>query len=274
MADFRFLKNPISQKWVILSPKRAKRPDVARGSEPVCPFCLGHEDWQPREVYRIGGTPHRPDWEVRVVPNKFPFAPIHEVIIHSPDHHKNFGELSLEQNIKIFQTYRQRYQTHFKKGQVYIFHNHGKEGGESLPHPHTQLAVVPFKITLACERLGEPRNGKIETKYFTLFSPSTCEWPYEIWLAPKRRGTCFGEIGDLEIEDFSWVIKRLVEILTQNLGFEFPFNFYIYPGGDWYLRFLARSKSIGGFELGTGISVNTQNPEETLKIIKEGFRGA
>ena len=45
--DFRFIKNPISGKWVIIAPKRSKRPTVAKGTEPICPFCLGHEGLTP-----------------------------------------------------------------------------------------------------------------------------------------------------------------------------------------------------------------------------------
>ena len=47
-------QNPVTKKWVIIAAKRAKRPDVARGTEPVCPFCVGHEDMTPPELYRIG----------------------------------------------------------------------------------------------------------------------------------------------------------------------------------------------------------------------------
>ena len=93
------------QKWIILAPRRANHPDVAKGSEPVCPFCLGKEN-EEKELYRVGGKAGDSDWQVRVIHNKFPFAPIHEVIIHSPDHHKNFGELSQDQVELIFQTYR------------------------------------------------------------------------------------------------------------------------------------------------------------------------
>jgi UDPglucose--hexose-1-phosphate uridylyltransferase len=54
-------------------------------------------------------------------------------------------------------------------------------------------------------------------------------------------------------------------------GHEFPFNFYISPRKEWYLRIIPRIKTLGGFELGTGVSVNTQDPRETIKFIKEHF---
>ena len=278
MSDFEFLQNPLSKKWVILSPRRAKRPDIAHGIEPVCPFCPGKES-EEKEVYRVGGEVRDSNWQIRVIPNKFPFAPIHEVIIHSPDHHRNFGELSLSAVALILKTYRQRYNTHAKSGQVYIFHNRGENAGESLPHPHTQLAVVPFGVRMDLPRLaqdGDLQNVTAgqqnhETKFFTLFCPKTSQWPDETWIAPKLRGRAYGEIKDAEIKDLAFILSRLIHIFDLRHGLEFPFNFYIYPGGDWYLRIIPRVKVLGGFEIGTGIYINTQDPEETIEFIKEHF---
>jgi len=55
--------------------------------------------------------------------------------------------------------------------------------------------------------------------------------------------------------------------LQRVLGADFPFNFYIYPGGDWYLRLIPRVKTPGGFEIGTGILVNTTDPKQATKKI-------
>lgn len=307
MAEFNFLQNPITKKWVILAPRRAKRPDVAKGAEPICPFCLGREKDE-KELYRVGGQPGDSKWLIRVLPNKFPFAPIHEVIIHSPDHHKNFDELPLYQIELIIKTYRARFVTHQNKGQVIIFHNRGEGGGESLPHPHTQLAVIPTTIKMDIARLSSPpmtslnsgpqpsqtwpqpislslesadinssESGIVEhqstvvTPHFYLFCPQTSQWPDEVWVAPKKRGRAFGEITDGEIADLAYTISRLVQIFDLRHGHEFPYNFYIYPGGDWYLRLIPRVKVLGGFELTTGVYVNTQDPEKTISFVKEHF---
>lgn len=115
MADFNFIQDPSSKKWVILAPRRAKRPDVAVKTQSVCPFCYGKEKEEP-DVYRVGGGRGDTNWQIRVVPNKFPFAQLHEIIIHSPDHHKNFGELPLDQVELILKTYQQRYNFYREKG--------------------------------------------------------------------------------------------------------------------------------------------------------------
>lgn len=307
MADFQFLQNPLSKQWVISAPRRSKRPDVGKGEEPVCPFCLGKEKNE-EELYRVGGLPGDSNWLIRVLHNKFPFAPIHELIVHSPDHHKNFGELPLEGAELIIKTYRERYLTHQEKGQVYIFHNRGEAGGESLPHPHSQIAVVPNDVRTDIPRLDPAAYSgvaptplvqqvskeeqevssvrqvqdeqvsneelmeeqlKVETPHFYLFCPKTSQWPDEVWVAPKQRGRAFGEITDGEVSDLAKILTQLILIMNMRHGYEFPFNFYIYPGGDWYLRLIPRDKRLGGFEIGTGIFVNTQDPAETIKFIKE-----
>lgn len=322
-SDFQFLQNPISGKWVILAPRRAKRPDVAKGVEPVCPFCPGKEG-EEKEVYRVHRTNQNleqnkaegngqlssvssvpsssaqdTNWLVRVLNNKFPFAPIHEIIIHSPDHHKNFEDFDLEQNKLILQAYKQRFLANEHKGQVYIFHNRGERGGESLPHAHTQLAVVPSEVKMDIPRLDpwgsahvapkpleigsrgdkgdrgtkeEANVETVETKHFYLFCPKTSQWPDEVWVAPKQRGRSYGEITEEEVEDLAFILPRIIKIIDLRHGADpLPFNFHIYPGGDWYLRFMPRIKTLGGFELGTGIYINTQDPNETIAFIKEHF---
>lgn len=276
MPDFQFLQNPLSKKWIILSPRRAKRPDIANGMEPVCPFCPTSK-LENEVVYEV--KDERDNWKIRVLKNKFPFAPIHEVIIHSQDHNNSFDKLPKSQVELILKTYRQRFNTHKDKGHVYIFHNHGEAGGESLPHPHSQLAVIPPEVKLNMSRLATPKEMEVvaenqsfkETNHFVIFCPKTSRWPDEVWIAPKRRGNSFGSIEDVQISDLASTLTRLIQIFDLRHGLEFPFNFYIYPGGDWYLRIIPRVKTLGGFELGTDIFVNTQDPQETIEFIKEHF---
>src|SRR5581483_3527684 len=271
MSDFKFLKQP-SGKSVISAPRRAARPDIAKDSNISCPFCPGREKDE-EEVFRVGGIYPDSNWKVRVIPNKFPFAPIHEIVIHSQDHHKNFGELDSEETELIFKTYRQRFQTHQDKGQVYIFHNRGEGGGGSLPHPHSQIAVVPNDVKLEIQPPQEPDQNTaeiVQTTNFNIFCPLTSDWPDEVWIASKEDKK-FGDVTDEEIADLSSSITKVIKILDTRHGNEFPYNFYIYPGENWYLRIIPRQKSLGGFEIGTNVFINTQDPKETMAFIKEHF---
>jgi UDPglucose--hexose-1-phosphate uridylyltransferase len=281
--DFKFIENELSKKWTIFSPRRAKRPGEDSAQIPVCPFCVGREDKEV-EAYRIparhasqgdaGGGEKDKDtnWKVRVIPNKFPFAPIHEIVIHSQDHHKNFDELPLEQNQLILQTFRQRFQTHKDKGQVVIFHNHGKPSGESQQHPHSQIVVMPDFVKLDVPLLGSFEGLEThETQEFVIFAPVSSEWPDEVWVAPKKNGDYFGGSTDEQLADLARILYRLIQIFDLRHGHEFPFNFYISPHQSWYLRIIPRLKIIGGFEFATNMMVNTQDPKETIDFIKEHF---
>lgn len=270
MSDFQFLKDFSWNKWVVLDPKRSKRPNVSKQAVPHCPFCIGTEEHE-KELYRIGGNPGDSNWQIRVIKNKFPFAPIHELIIHSPDHHKNIEDLPQDHVENLFAVYKERYLKNAKKGQVYMFHNRGEFAGESLPHAHTQLVAIPKEVMLEIHPPRKPDGETVETNFFTLFCPITSQWPDEVWIAPKRKGQYFGAIFEEEIIDMAFVMKRLIYIMSVRHGAAFPFNYYIYPGKDWYIRLIPRSKLLGAFEVGTGVWVNTQDPRETMQFIKTHF---
>ena len=271
MPDFKFLENPFTHKWIVSALKRSKRPDEGEHTLiPVCPFCRGREG-EEEELYRVGGRYPDMTWQVRVIPNKFAFAPVHEVIIHSQDHHKDFGESPLHQTEIVLQTYRQRFQIHSGEGTVYLFHNHGEASGESLPHPHSQLVVIPPYVSLEIPNLEISQGELQETTHFTLFCPENSYWPDEVWVSPKKSSTTFGEITDTEISDLAFVLQRLIDIMDLRHGHEFPFNFYISPWKNWYLRLIPRVRRLGGFEIGTNVSVNTQDSKETIAFIKEHF---
>ena len=230
--------------------------------------------------------------------------PNHEVIVHTPHHDKSFDTLQFQEIELVLYTYRQRYNTYASRGQVYIFQNHGHEAGESLHHPHSQLVVVPFDIKLEIPPLplihwdiqqgeaipwftqkwwgwpdeSQQENGgaggeeSVTTEHFYLFCPQASEWPDEVWIAPKKAGEEFGDINDAQLKDFAFVLTRLIQLFDLRHGQAFPYNFYIYPGKNWYLRLIPRIKVLGGFELGTGIMVNTQEPEKTMEFIHEHFK--
>ena len=263
---FEFLKNNISGKWVIISPSRAKRPDVSNGTEPVCPFCFGNEGLTPPETYRIGrGGENKIGWEIRVVPNLYPFAPVHEIIVDSPDHSASFFTHKTSHVEKLLKVYKERFNHWKSKGQVVIFYNYGVEAAASLPHPHAQLVVIPQKVQMDITRAVVPENIIHESQNFTIFIPSASEWPYEVWFLPKHRGRIFGDITNGEINDLAQQLSVVLRKLEKLLGERFPFNFHIYHGGDWYLRLFPRTRRLGGFEMATGVYVHSKPPKEAAK---------
>lgn len=178
MPEFR--KDIILDEWVIIASERAKRPEmfkeekikIENPSGMVCPFDKGNENMTPPEILRldINGNvieSSNPDWQIRVVPNKFPAlkplaAPgtklygiysimdgfgLHEVIINSSQHISHLSNLSKSQIRLIVDVYARRLREIKKDPRIesiIIMLNQGKDAGASLEHTHSQIFALPI----------------------------------------------------------------------------------------------------------------------------------
>ncbi|QQG44224.1 MAG: DUF4931 domain-containing protein [Candidatus Roizmanbacteria bacterium] len=272
----KYVPDISSRRWALIASDRLHRPSESDDSKLNCPFCPGNEKVTGPEVFRMGeGEKDKPGWKVRVIPNKFPITDFHEVIIHSPDHEKDIDSFSLSEITLIFQTYKARFNFYKEKGEVMIFCNHGEHAGASVKHSHSQLVVIPFQINLDLVS-SEPLHNVInENKYFHVYCPEFSQWPYEVWLAPKKKEGVFGDIDDKEIEDIAELLKKIIKRLKKihkedskwNI-IPFGYNFYIYPKENWYLRVIPRFIHRAGFELGTGLSVNVIDPIDAASALR------
>lgn len=286
----RFIPDVKTQRWVVIAPGRATRPSQVREVEKPgqiikkgeyfwrqdCPFCFGNETMTPPEVYRWGKTyPADPDWLVRVVPNKFPITDTHEVIIHSPDHKLDLPDFPISQVETVLKVYRERYRSLAPLGQVLIFNNKGIASGESLVHPHSQVAVFAHQIKLDVLPLEPVRNVIFENDFFITYCPDFSQWPYEVWVALKKcyqverkLGCQFGDISDEEIGNLAKILQDILNRLLR-LFPNLSYNFYIAPGDLWYLRIIPRLMERAGLELGTGLHVNTIDPSRAAEELKK-----
>ncbi|HHF97968.1 MAG TPA: galactose-1-phosphate uridylyltransferase [Candidatus Aerophobetes bacterium] len=191
MTELR--KDPVSGRWVIISPERGKRPsdfsfeEFPEIKKEGCPFCEGNETITPPEIfsYRKNGTkPDTPGWRIRVVPNKFPALRMesklnkkeegiyemmsgvgaHEVIVETPKHIEDILVSSdLKVAEEVIKVYRQRMIELMKDARfeyVLVFKNKGKEAGASLNHSHSQIIATP----VVPKRVEEELEGS--RKYF------------------------------------------------------------------------------------------------------------
>lgn len=165
--------DPLTGRWVVISGDRAERPagfltgvlPVESGPPRPCPFCPGNEDATPPALESYGSSGQ---WQVRVVPNKYPAfegnepmvvshpgpvytqAPasgIHELFILSPDHNLSWADLSEAHAGLVMAALRDRMVEHasipgLRYSQAVV--NRGREAGASLHHPHGQLLSMPF----------------------------------------------------------------------------------------------------------------------------------
>jgi UDPglucose--hexose-1-phosphate uridylyltransferase len=183
-------KDPITDRWVIISTERRKRPNDFQLQKPAviireehCPFCAGREAMTPHEVlaFRNGHAPNGPGWDLRVVPNKFPALQVegsldrageglfdrmngigaHEVIIETPDHGKTMATMSEPEIERVLWAYRERV-LDLKNDRrfrfIVIFKNHGAAAGASLEHTHSQLIALPIVPDFVREEIDGARQ--------------------------------------------------------------------------------------------------------------------
>jgi UDPglucose--hexose-1-phosphate uridylyltransferase len=179
-------KDPIIDRWVIISTERGKRPVFFTEEAPpskvsMCPLCSGNENMTPPEVFAIrpdGSPPNSPNWTLRVVPNKFPALRIegdlnkegvglydrmngigaHEVIVETPVHGQTLSNMDVHGIQNVLIAYRERVLDLTKDRRfkyIMIFKNHGSVAGASLDHSHSQLIALP----IVPRRVLEEING-------------------------------------------------------------------------------------------------------------------
>ncbi|HZK12861.1 MAG TPA: galactose-1-phosphate uridylyltransferase, partial [Atribacterota bacterium] len=280
MTEWR--KDPIIDNWVIVSTERGSRPlDYKIKTEGYkkdsCVFCKGNEGETPPEVFAFrekGTTENKPGWKVRVVSNKYPALKmeekgiileeagmfkkmdglgVHEVIIETPHHHKDFDNLSIDNIVLILKTYRQRYLDLFKDKRIkyiLIFKNYGIDGGASLEHPHSQLIgtpIIPQRVQeelsggkeyfdhngrcIFCDYIKQEIESKDrlikETKKYVVISPFAARFPFETWILPKYHNAYYEETKDNDILSLARIMKETLFKIKKKLNNP-AYNFVIH----------------------------------------------
>ena len=226
----------------------------------------------------------------------------HEVIVESPLHDQSIALMENKQVEEILLAYRERYlalreDPRFKL--IIIFKNHGRGAGTSLEHPHSQLVATPivplntrhrfekaashfddYGTCVYCDIIGEGLRVRTrllrETDRFVAFHPFASRAPFETWILPKEHQASFGSISMRDAKEFAGILKTTLFQLYRGLNNP-DYNYIIHtaPTKDeheeyfhWHLQILPRLVTPAGFELGTGIFINTALPEETAAFIR------
>lgn len=288
----KYIPDSKSHRWVILAPSRENKPHATINTYHItqqngmkiaktCPFCPGNEEHTPCEIEKMQG----PDgWQIRVFANKFPITDVHEVIVHHPDHTKEIEQMTEEELRLLFVVYQRRIIKLSQDGVPILFRNKGVDAGTSLPHPHSQIILLPKQINLEALSLEPIKNIVIENSLFVSFCPDFSQYPYEVWIAhkncmnqevsaPALLSVDFARFSEEELSHVSKMLKTTLVALEKMLD-GFSYNYYISPTPPFYLRIIPRVLIRGGFELGTGLSTNTVDPvKAALEIQKYALEG-
>lgn len=275
MAELRY--NPLLDDWTMVSQDRSKRPNMPRD---FCPFCPDSGKVPPdydvhcydNDFPILSPNPSPPE---DVGSDFYKTAPSYgkcEVILYSPDHRGNLRDLSLEHGKKLVRLWKERYEVLSrdpKVAYVFPFENRGPEVGVTMPHPHGQIYAyskmpLRLKVELANGKkhydeekesiydrmLAEERSfGKrmiTENDTFAVFIPFFGEYPYGVYIFPKKPLLSFKDFQDREISDFAEILLQVTALYDALFDAPFPYMMGIYnlpchpenwPDSEKYFRF-------------------------------------
>ena len=258
-------KDPIVERWTIISTDRLGRPQEVHAEMPptrleTCPFCAGHEHLTPHAIAELRDER---GWRVRVVPNMYPaLRPIdgaahggHEVVIECPQHEPSLANLPADQFVFLLRAYQQRVVAARQDPRlVYpmIFKNAGADAGASLEHAHSQIVLLPRLPTVLCDEIAagvahqaatgrcifcdlmenERKVGEriiLESGRFVALAAYAGRFPLETWILPKAHASHFESISNEEIDDLANLFRQLLRKLTAGLD-DPPYNYFIHTG--------------------------------------------
>ena len=262
-----------------------------------CPFCPGHEHETPPEVARTGpGAPGEPGWRVRVFPNLYPIVGgeharagatgAHEVAVLSPDHTRAFARLSHDEAAEVLTVLRDRAAAHRAAGRdhVQVLLNHGRAAGASIAHPHAQvlaLDFVPPAVTVASERFSSAGSDLVLTDLddatnreqgvvigdeVAAWCPSGAAVPYEVRITAIGAGSHFEDASDAHVLGVAVVLRDVLVAVSMSLD-DPAYNVVVHTAAassrdpyHWWVEVAPRTSVVAGFEMGTGVLVNTVDP--------------
>ena len=227
----------------------------------------------------------------------------HEVIVDCPEHVASLADTSEENIRNLLFAYRDRVHDLRKDPRfeyIQLFKNHGQAAGAAFEHSHSELIALPlvpqrvqeelrgaeryFSFRNRCvycdivhQELESRTRVILEGSHVVALAPFASRGPFELWLLPKRHASHFETQPEEVYRDVAATLRAVLGRLDRAL--ERPaYNFALHTAPlrqgntesfDWHLEILPRLARTGGFEMGTGFSLNPTPPEEAARFLKE-----
>ena len=293
MSELR--EDVLSGDWVAIAPGR-KNLGAARpaGLPPVdrarCPFCPGHEAETEATVLAIGDP-----WRVRVVANKFPLTPVHEVVIESRDHDADLTRSDPADAAEVLRAIRDRTRAIASLSglaSISIFRNRGRRAGSSQPHPHAQIVGLPVVppdvarraaiaardpdvLARSIERERNDATRVIEDRDgWITYCPYASRRAWETRIAPTFAVERLGDLDDAQLATLAGRLVRALARIAAVVG-DPDYNLIVRDPplgarGAFTLDLLPRTGGDAGFEIQSGMGVCVVAPEEAARLYRGG----
>lgn len=168
-----------------------------------------------------------------------------------------------------------------------------------MEHPHSQMIATPvvslhnrtrlhealrhhdeFGECIFCQVIEEELAAKerivMVTKHFVALEMFASPTPFTTHIYPRRHNANFGATDGNEIQDLAEVLRTVLAKLY--VGLQDPdFNYTIRTAPaenqgvkyyHWYLSIIPRLTKVAGFELGSGMFINTVLPEAAAEFLR------
>ncbi|MFH1375002.1 MAG: galactose-1-phosphate uridylyltransferase [bacterium] len=227
---------------------------------------------------------------------------IAEVVVEHPHHNQTIATMELPEVAAVLRAYHERQAQVSQDSRinlVTVFRNHGAKAGTSLEHPHSQIIATPIipphvrypmeqavmyydqhgtcvYCDLVAEEIRLQERIITETDHFVSFCPFAARSPFECRIYPKIHQPSFILITDDELDELAIILRDVLSRLYRGLRNP-DYNYIIRsaPVGDhdtrhlhWYMVIIPRISTAAGFEIGSGIYINTVLPEESARFIR------
>ena len=227
---------------------------------------------------------------------------IHDVIIEGPNHASTTALLPDDNVTSILTAYKRRFDEISgdpRITQITIFKNHGTAAGASLEHPHSQLIASPvishqvrdrmfealrhydeFGECIFCQVIAEEidENARIVlvTDHFVVLEPFASPTPFTTHIYPRRHMASFGDVNAEELADLGHTLRTLLGKLYFGLNNpDFNYTVRTAPSENagvkyyhWHISVIPRLTRVAGFELGSGMFINTVLPEAAAQFLR------
>jgi UDPglucose--hexose-1-phosphate uridylyltransferase len=225
----------------------------------------------------------------------------HEVLVESPNHSEHPADAQLSQLELVIVAYIDRLKELSEKPYVKyvsIFRNYGQEAGASLSHAHSQIIATPIIPTTIQEELAaskkfydahkkcvfcdliekESKSPRLisENSDFIIIAPYASINPMEFWIIPKKHASNIIGLTEAEVSTFALTLKGSLKALKDlvndppyNYGFHLAINKDAENYYHWHLEVYPKLSIWAGFELNTGLYINTVTPETAAAELKK-----
>lgn len=226
----------------------------------------------------------------------------HHHLVVTRDHNKNFTHLSLQDAVRVLELFqichkmvREDKCLHY----VSAFANWGQSAGASVYHPHYQLLALPivppdvehslkgshvyFKkhgTCVHCAMIAYERKEKkriiFENRDAIVLAPFVSRVAYETRIFPKAHTARFEDTKKSVLKEIASFLQKVLRRMETRIG-DPDYNFFIHTAPlknqkkfdhyHWHIEILPKNvvSPPGGWELGTGIEINSALPERVAK---------